>query len=39
MPDRAWNAPMAAARVLLAKAKGLLNDLEPIISKLAQEAA
>ena len=37
--EAARNAPMAAARVLLAKAKWLLSDLKPVISKLEREAA
>ena len=36
--EAARNAPMAAARVLLVKAKVLLSNLEPIISKLENEA-
>lgn len=37
--EAARNAPMAAARVLLVQAKELLNNLEPLISKLEREAA
>jgi hypothetical protein len=37
--EAARNAPMAAAKVLLAQAKELLDNLEPVISKLEREAA
>ncbi len=37
--EAAQAAPMSAARLLLAQAKGLLDALEPVISKLEREAA
>ena len=37
--EAAQAAPMSAARLLLAQASALLNDLEPIIGKLEREAA
>ncbi len=37
--EAAQRAPMAAARVLLLRAKALLGDMEPALSKLKREAA